>query len=795
MTVENGYKLLSLTGTDLRHLEYTELWNHCDQLEVIHLLHNRLESLPPSLQDHYSTLEVATLSYNSFEQIPMVIFSLQKLTNLNMMYNSISVVPQKISRLQHLTNLYLSHNNIFSLPDAFSSCNQLSVLCLDNNQLSHIPDSIRTLSNLQTLELHHNNLQHFQLSEKDFKNLKVLLLHHNCIQVLPKPFQRLLGRLDNCSLYANPFHDPLLCEKLLKLKNCARNYKEIGKECVKFSPRKGFRVLVIGGCGSGKTSIVQVLCKDKYVTPVEKDEHNHTIGIEQHVHHFVSRGSTYELTMWDFAGEDSYLMMNYMFFSEGTLVWLVFNLAEYQAELQRYNKMIGVWLRAAIASVRNPSIWIIGTHSDRCSKREVKERTNSIYNFVAEECDSIKLVNEKDLVSEIIGPITDNEISFHSEFVRVFPVSNTYERDGYDRLCEEIEKLPLSGTSSLLESLPTHWQHVCLYLRERSRKHFVEDQGQLVQALCDEGLTSSSEEAEEILKYLHEVGDVLRISIWQSKKKVTNVFLDIKRLIYVLKQIFRHNLLEKINSKLDISRDYDHRSQSDALQLVSEHGIIPEDIIMKLWSPIGISKRDMLLLIDLLIKFKIAYQVIQDDVTCYLFPFLLNDCSSLPYMREVHSKQITIQCDFRFMPCGLFERLLCCCSPYFAKGYTIHRNLLEGVFVNDKNLKLRIFSVRNPSTNYGGQIEIHVEEASSINSSKDYLSLWQPVIGVIHKLKQLVSEWPKLRVSMVVVCPRCPNNQHTFPLVIPPKSPLSVDLKCEHGDIHMESVIPPSSKS
>lgn len=802
ISMEHGYKVLSLTDTDLQHLNYNEIWDNCREIELVNLLHNKLQSLCPSLQSHSSTLLTATLSYNNFDDIPDVLFSLHELQNLNMIYNSVSVIPQSISSLTNLTHLYLSHNNIFSLPDSFTACKSLNTLCLDNNHLSNIPSSIQKLQSLLTLELHHNCLQYFQVFEGGFKYLKYLSLHFNRLQVLPEAFQQLLNQLETCTLRCNPFPDPQFCKQLCHLeienKTCTKN-REISKKCIKFIPKRSFRTVVLGGCGSGKTSIIQVLCKDKYVTPVEKHEHNHTIGIEQHVHHFESHGSLYELSVWDFAGEDSYSMMNYMFLSEGTLIWLVFNLDQFEDNPKSYQEMIGIWLRGVVACVKNPSVWIIGTHADLCSEQELIRKENAIYSFVAEEYESLKCVMEPGLVSEVTSSIANDEVSLSSASVKVFTVSNTFARFGYDKLCNEIKKIPSSKMSKLYSNLPPKWQHVYIHLKERSAETLVEDYSKVVDVLCREEFASEKPDAEDILDYLHKSGDILILPVnWKSECQVKKIiFLDVMQLINILKQIFRHDLHKKVADKLKISRDYNTRSQEDALTLVCEHGIISEDILTKLWSPLSISKTDMHLLIDLLERFKMAYQVTRGGEVCYLFPFLLKP-SSLSDRPSTHIKHITIHCEFGFIPCGLFEKLLCCTLPYFAPDYKIHRNKLEGIacIKRSLNLKLLISCIRNPTTNYDGLIEIHVEEMDNSNNNMqvDYSALWELAINVIRELKELISELHKLRVSLVVLCPLCTEEKHYFPLAFPPTSNSSIDIKCKCSDLKEEAVIPPISK-
>lgn len=796
VSTEHGYKVLSLTDTDLQDVNCSDMWKNCEGIEFLNLLHNKLQSLCPSLQSHSSTLLIANLSYNDFDKIPHTVFSLHKLENLNMMHNSVSVIPKDMSQLTNLTHLYLSHNDIFSVPDSLSACKNLNVLCLHHNHISHIPYSIQKLHCLHTLELHNNCLQNFQVSEReDFKALKHLSLHCNRLQVLPEGFQELLGRLETCTLHGNPFPEPEFYKELLHLngenKTCAQN-ERIGKKCVQFTPRRSFRVAVIGGCGSGKTSIIRVLCKDKYVTPLETCKHDHTIGIEQHVHHFESRGSMYELSVWDFAGEDSYSMMNYMFLSEGTLVWLVINLAQFEVNSPRScQTMVGIWLRGVIASVKNPLLWIIGTHADQCSESELIEKRDKIYSFVADECKSIECVAEKGLISEVTSSIATDEILFNSASVKVFTVSNKFKRFGYDKLRDEIKNIPHSNMSKqhsfLSDSMTSKRLHAYTLLKVKSAESLVEDDSKLADLLCKEGAAPQRSVAEDILKYFRESGDILVCVDWQYKVK--KVFLDVMQLINILKEIFRHDLHERIAKKLSILRDYDDKSRTDALTLVCEHGIISEDILMKLWSPHGISKDDIHCLIDFLQQFKMAYQVSRGGENCYLFPFLLKPCP-LSDSPPTHLKHIKIRCNFGFVPCGLFEKLLCCTLPCFSHEYKIHRNKLEGIVCRKGGLRLKLLILceRNPETNYDGKIEIYVEQVNG-NVQTDYSTLWQLVLNVVRELKKLISEWNKLRVTMVVLCPTCTKE---FELAFPPFLTSRDDFKCCCDDV--ECVTPPMSK-
>ena len=801
---EHQYKIISLTDTDLQHVNFSDMWMNCEDIEFVNLLHNKLQSLCYSLQNHSSTLQIANLSYNNFDNIPDTLFCLYKLRNLNMMHNSVSVVPQSISQLGSLTHLYLSHNDIFSVPDSLSACKNLNTLCLHHNRLSHIPNSIQRLHYLHTLELHNNYLQNFEVSNRDdFKALQHLSLHYNRLQVLPKGFQQLLNRLESCTLHGNPFPEPEFYKELLHLNNenqtCAQN-KGIGKKCVQLAPRRSFRVLVVGGCGSGKTSIIRVLCKDKYVTPVESCEHNHTIGIEQHVHHFESCGSIYELSVWDFAGEDSYSMMNYMFLSEGTLVWLVINLAQFEANSPgSCQMMIGVWLRGIVARVKNPLVWIIGTHADKCSESEVLKKKNEIYSFVAEEHKYFKSVMEQGSVmhSEVTSSIANDEILFKLASVKVFTVSNTFERFGYDTLYNEIKNIPSSGISKWHTIVPPEWLHAYTFLKETSAEILIEDYSKLMDQLCEKEVASGKSDAEDILKYFHESGDILIICVdWESECKANKVFLDVMRLINALKQIFRHDLHKTIEEKLSISRNYDKLSQEGILTLVCEHGIISEDILMKLWSPLSINKNDMKLLIDLLQQFKMAYRVNRGKEVCYLFPFLLKPCI-LSDKPQANFKHIKICCRFGFIPCGLFEKLLCCALPCLSpQEYKIHRDKLEGITYSngDRKLKLLILCKRSRERNYDGTIDIHVEEVNN-NMPVEYSALWQLAINVIRKLKKVISEWSTLRVCMDVPCPLCSEEEkHIFPLEIPSFSTTIADVKCDHGELNVESVIPSISK-
>ena len=177
---------------------------------------------------------------------------------------------------------------------------------------------------LRRLELHHNQFKVFPSVLCSLElGLDTLTMDNNRIQVVPESAKNLISSLTHFTIHNNPIQikDSLtfFCtdESFIKI------ILSHGNNC---KPRGTLRVLILGRSGSGKTSLAKVVVGNDYITPIDKEEIDHTVGIDQYSYRFGFEDKVYEISLWDFAGEKCYAMMNQMFISPGSLVWLVFNM-------------------------------------------------------------------------------------------------------------------------------------------------------------------------------------------------------------------------------------------------------------------------------------------------------------------------------------------------------------------------------------------------------------------------------------------------------------------------------------
>ena len=198
-----------ITDTELTEIDDEEpIWSYCkNQLEVLNLNRNKLETLPISIKAYKDSLELLCVSFNCLTEVPSVVYELRHLIHLNMLGNQISKLSADIAKLPRLTHLYLGRNKLQSLPDAFDSLSNLQEVSFENNSLSFLPPSFRSLKNLLRLELGHNQIRKIPEVLIQLPKLKVLNLEHNRIQLVPPSLAILLEQLQSLNLQGNPLRN------------------------------------------------------------------------------------------------------------------------------------------------------------------------------------------------------------------------------------------------------------------------------------------------------------------------------------------------------------------------------------------------------------------------------------------------------------------------------------------------------------------------------------------------------------------------------------------------------------
>ncbi|KJE93980.1 small GTP-binding protein, variant 1 [Capsaspora owczarzaki ATCC 30864] len=137
------------------------------------------------------------------------------------------------------------------------------------------------------------------------------------------------------------------------------------------------RVVVLGDPSVGKTSLVRGIA-DGYVRQAFSNIFsiaNSTDGIDISTVVLREKGESMILIIWDFAGQEVYLVSHQFFLRERTVYLVLFDVRE---DLSLHSRL-AFWLRSLHACVPNADIILVGTHIDHpsyTSERQQEQKQN-----------------------------------------------------------------------------------------------------------------------------------------------------------------------------------------------------------------------------------------------------------------------------------------------------------------------------------------------------------------------------------------------------------------------------------
>jgi len=119
--------------------------------------------------------------------IPVEVFSLLELRDLDLSANHLKKVSKSIGQLVHLKRLRLNHNQLTTLPKELYNLPRLTTLYLNNNNFKIVPKEISKLTTLKLLDLSFNQITDIspQTSINQMNNLVELRLRYNQLSSLP----------------------------------------------------------------------------------------------------------------------------------------------------------------------------------------------------------------------------------------------------------------------------------------------------------------------------------------------------------------------------------------------------------------------------------------------------------------------------------------------------------------------------------------------------------------------------------------------------------------------------------
>lgn len=714
---EGSIQALHINLTDLTELTGNEsFWSTMRvKIQLLDVLHNRLQALPCRLSEYSKSLEVVGCAFNSFHSIPEVLFSCSNLQNINLYYNQVHFVDSRIGQLHCLSLLDLGKNKIDILPDVFNTLPNLQIFVLEGNFLSAVPSSFSKLQCLNTLSLADNMLKEFPSAIVDLYELKTLNLHYNRIQYIPDGSVPFIQRLQDITIQGNPLQDQSL---LTMGTEQMQEYLSTRSPQTNFEKTKNFRILVVGECGSGKTSLVEALCKEKYVAPFKRKYHDHTVGINCYKFPVCHQDKSFDISVWDFGGEKSYSMMNQLFLSDNTLVWIVVNAQNYD-----YVRSVKSWLKAVLSTCDDVDLTIIVTHCDEINSKEALQKiTSDISTKVKMD---LQDYIEGDISEEfpLSGTSDDSTNSAESESrlvhcaknllssLTVIQVTNAFPLTGHEELKRSVRDVIDSKKKfDLLSPLPSAWSEAEQLLLQMSETLICQEIPSVMKAVevaeVLTGLFNDGCDCKNFLQYLHQAGEILIFESprGESQQKpnqhdqtapnrtveknsglssTSMVVLRPSWLVFVLKTIFCHDFCDNLK-KHDFALRLIHQARRNRINLtkdditfyadtLTEHGMIPLSLLKSMWFNFGIGRHTEFLLF-ILKKVGIAFRnqiqnpqncldEVEDESKCtYLFPWLLkegnNDGSACCCYTSTDQKALVIKYSFTAVPFGLFERYL-----------------------------------------------------------------------------------------------------------------------------------------
>ena len=790
---------LTISGTRLTRITDSKIWKRCQNLRIVILLMNELNDLPQELCEFVDSIELVCIQHNRFTKVPPILFQLKHIKHLNLHGNQISEFPNEMEILVNLERLKFGHNRLYSLPDIFSNFKLLTEITFNNNFLTRLPPSFAELEQLESIDLRDNSFTCVPAPLLKLPKLKVLYLDWNRIQRLApledcdgKDTFELLRRLVSLRLAGNPVYEQLRLygSDLLKLVTKPGIYYELHKVPI----LRALRVLVLGSCGAGKTSIVEALSFNKYVTPTSELHHDHTVGINRFSIpvRMKRRDKTYvvtELRLWDFAGERSYVMMNNLFVTDGTLIWIAVNFETYKCTDKSFHENIASWLQQVMTKAVRPIIWIVGTHTDKCSKGEADKKVQHIKDSIKSRCkvyqkelikelDRLTLIKQKGEYKhrskecvhqniEVLTKLTSRNVPcFVADNLKVIYLTNDHTFSGHENLKYHIEHLLINSSDSfghLTDELTDSEQRATDKLRQKTeellanKKVPVVDSTDVLDIVKSE--LGSDSESKKLLQYLYQTGSLLVCELHSE------IILDVDWLIGLLAQVFHHDFPAMIDEKkagFSLTSD----TIEHAVTTQQKIGIVVKPLLEALWSD-SLTLRFLNHFIELLNIYGLAFETAEDPPGC-LFPWLVKNNCPNPDLPSVHNQRKQITVSYEFSPClppCFLQQLVVKCK----KHYTIKVVYMDAFVVyaskrlpqTDNSftiLSVYIFVLPEPNKLCGKIIlSACTQQDIDISAHPALVSdLWEMLMIVVKEMEHLLCNWRFYgSLQRKVCCPQC----------------------------------------
>lgn len=303
------------------------------QLEVLNLSGNQLTLIPETIKNLVN-LKSLKISNNHINTLPAWLGKFVTLQELRVDNNHLPSLPPELGQMVNLTSLDFSNNQLNSLPAEIGQLTKLTLLGIGSNRLTSIPTEVGQLVSLTSLKVDANKLTALPESLKSIKNLRQLKLNGNPLPIPPEIMEAEMEPRAILDYYFSRLKKPL-------------------NEC---------KVLVVGQGSVGKTSLIQRLIKDMYVSSETKTEGISITRwqIKNDQFEIESNQNKINLAIWDFGGQEIMHATHQFFLTKRSLYLLVLD-----SRLTQEENRVEYWLKIIQSFGGESPVLIVGNKIDQ----------------------------------------------------------------------------------------------------------------------------------------------------------------------------------------------------------------------------------------------------------------------------------------------------------------------------------------------------------------------------------------------------------------------------------------------
>ncbi|XP_013416859.1 malignant fibrous histiocytoma-amplified sequence 1-like [Lingula anatina] len=785
------------------------------KLEELYLNNNQLSDIPVDIS-RMEGLRIFHLYNNAFTTFPIALCGLTNLEEVDLSYNQLSDIPVEISRMKVLRILILSCSAFTSFPIALCGLTNLEELYLSYNQLSDIPVDITRmkglrifnfssnafttfpialcgLTNLEELHLDNNQLSDIPVDISRLTKVKILMLSFNNITHLP-PQMRNMESLTELDMESNPLVQPPIDTAKRGVDAIKRYFEALTDTKAIQSSR--IQVNFLGETEAGKTSISRTLQRGE---PTLTKMADRTRVVEQ---------GTWEadedigFNINDFGGHDVYKIGHPIFISTRGLVFITFNLNEYDPEEEgHYQLHIGDWIDKVQPQSPGIQIALIGTHLDEVETPHAETKCSAITRQLEDHASEKKkwYQAQKETCENKIKEIPEAQASlrqaYQSKAAHLQTLCNQM-KPIYEHIfrvssqtCEGVPELRdylVSFARTSAEVLPGMWveaaKNICTKKIEGPENtlgwEVIEDL--ILQNAPTSWKEKNSKEDKEkticdILSFLTYRGDIIWFDRSPSLMKV--VFHKQEVIVNVLKAVLTHDRGE-VSQKLQRSMKITRRKAPIIEEDIFSRGIVSKQAMSCLCEPFKLSSTEVEVMTEMMLKLELCYQVQEDESlpssTSFHFPWLLTEerhqmlDTKWPSKVPPDTTQLTLQLLFPYKcPDGLYEKFSVRQHKHLGLEKTMRMDWKDGVYAELEGCKMQLTWGQNQSI--PDTVSQDPDWVISIAVRGSRLSdMWHVLKQGHSDLMDIIEEeWPGLSYEKYLVCPHCVSEDSMQPTLFP----------------------------